>query len=212
MTYNYDKLWKLLDSRGLSKTDLRIRTGISTATLAKLSAGETVSLDVLSKISRVLGVGLDGVITISDNAEPERWNGVGNDRKFLIHIVVSVYNDSASYILGYAAAYEMTDEGIDKWSISKYIGKDFFYCINGYADSNLLKGLLSYAENGLEIGQFVHDRGISVDKNTLSQKIVDEAMKVKICNGKMEYHFPYILQYRDIRRFCSDVNLPTFLC
>lgn len=208
MTYNYDKLWKLLDSRGLSKTDLRIRTGISTATLAKLSAGEAVSLDVLSKLSGVLGIGLDDIITISDNAEPERWKCIGNDRKFLIHILVAVFKDCASYILGYAAAYEMTDEGIDKWSISKYNGKDFFYCLNGYADSKLLRDLLYYADNGMEIGQFVLDKGISVDKNTISQKIVDEAMKVKICNGKMKYHPPYILQYRDIRRFCSDVNMP----
>lgn len=208
MEYNYDKLWNLLDSRGLSKTDLRVRTGISTATLAKLSAGEAVSLDVLAKLSKVLGTGIDGIISISDNAEPERWSCIGNDRKFLIHIVVSVYNDTASYILGYAAAYEMTDEGIDKWSMTKYTGIEFFYCINGYANSNLLKELLSYAENGLNLGQFVHDKEISVNRDTLSQKIVDEAMKVKICNGKMDYHPPFILQYRDIGRFCSHVNMP----
>ena len=54
MPISYNRLWKLLIDKGMTKTDLRIATGIGTATLAKLSKNEKVSLDVLEKICAAL--------------------------------------------------------------------------------------------------------------------------------------------------------------
>ncbi len=50
MGFSYDKLFKMLEIRGLSKTVLREKTGISTSTLAKLSKNENVGMEVLEKI------------------------------------------------------------------------------------------------------------------------------------------------------------------
>lgn len=50
MTASYKKLWKLLIDKSMSKTDLRLQSGISSTSLAKLSKGENVSMDVLKKI------------------------------------------------------------------------------------------------------------------------------------------------------------------
>lgn len=50
MGFSYGNLFKMLETRGLSKTALREKTGISTATLAKLSKNENVGMDVLEKI------------------------------------------------------------------------------------------------------------------------------------------------------------------
>lgn len=50
MAVSYDKLWKLLIDKKLNKTQMRIATGISSSTLAKLSKGEPVTLEVLEKI------------------------------------------------------------------------------------------------------------------------------------------------------------------
>ena len=47
MAANYNKLWKLLIDKGMTKTDLRMKTGMSTSTLAKMSKNENVSLDVI---------------------------------------------------------------------------------------------------------------------------------------------------------------------
>ena len=55
MPISYNRLWKLLIDRGMTKTDLRNMTGIGTATLAKLSKNERVSMDVLEKICAALG-------------------------------------------------------------------------------------------------------------------------------------------------------------
>ena len=47
MAVSYNKLWKLLIDKGMTKTDLRLATDMSTTTLAKLGKNETVSMDIM---------------------------------------------------------------------------------------------------------------------------------------------------------------------
>ena len=54
MAANYNKLWKLLIDKGMTKTDLRLKTGMSTSTLAKMSKNEVVSMDIMLRICDVL--------------------------------------------------------------------------------------------------------------------------------------------------------------
>lgn len=54
MAVSYNKLWKLLIDKGMTKTDLRLQTDMSTATLAKMSKSEVVSMDVMLRICKVL--------------------------------------------------------------------------------------------------------------------------------------------------------------
>lgn len=56
MSVNYKNLMKLLIDKEISKTALRKQIGIGTATLAKLSSNEYVSLDVIEKICKFLKV------------------------------------------------------------------------------------------------------------------------------------------------------------
>ena len=50
----FNKLWKLLIDKGMNKTDLRVKTGMSTSTLAKMSNNEVVSMDVVLRICEIL--------------------------------------------------------------------------------------------------------------------------------------------------------------
>lgn len=54
MAVNYNKLWKFLIDKGMNKTDLRVKTGMSTSTLAKMSNNEVVSMDVVLRICEIL--------------------------------------------------------------------------------------------------------------------------------------------------------------
>lgn len=54
MAANYNKLWKLLIDKGMTKTDLRIKTGMSTSTLAKMSNNENVSMEIILRICEIL--------------------------------------------------------------------------------------------------------------------------------------------------------------
>ena len=62
MSVSYDKLWKLLIDKKLNKTQLRLATGMSSSTLAKLSKGEIVTLEVLKKICEVLECNIGDVM------------------------------------------------------------------------------------------------------------------------------------------------------
>lgn len=61
--FSYNNLWKLLIDRNMTKTQLRKQIGIGTATLAKLSANENVSMDVLDKICKELHCKIEDVVT-----------------------------------------------------------------------------------------------------------------------------------------------------
>lgn len=56
MSIKYYKLLDVLNRKGISKMQLREMTSIGTATLAKLSNNEKISLDVIERICDVLDV------------------------------------------------------------------------------------------------------------------------------------------------------------
>ena len=54
MAVSYNKLWKLLVDKKMSKADLRKASGVSPNTMTKLRRGEPVMLNVLDKICGTL--------------------------------------------------------------------------------------------------------------------------------------------------------------
>ena len=69
MAISYNRLWKLLIDKKMTKTELRLAADISTTTLAKLGKDETVSMDVMLRICKVLNCGIEDVVEIiNDNA------------------------------------------------------------------------------------------------------------------------------------------------
>ena len=69
MTISYNKLWKLLIDKGMTKTELRLKADIATSTLAKLSKNEQVSMEVLLKICKTLNCDLSDIVEISKEAK-----------------------------------------------------------------------------------------------------------------------------------------------
>lgn len=69
MAINYNKLWKLLIDKGMTKTELRLATDMSTTTLAKLGKNETVSMDIMLRICKVLECNFDDIIDVEREKE-----------------------------------------------------------------------------------------------------------------------------------------------
>ena len=69
MIYNYNRLWKLLIDKGMTKTQMRKAAGISTNILAKMGKGEPMAMDSLAKIAPALKCGLDGIVEIQKGGE-----------------------------------------------------------------------------------------------------------------------------------------------
>ena len=69
MTYSYNRLWKLLIDKRMTKTEMRKQAGISTNILAKMGKDEPVAMETLAKICVVLDCTLDDIVEISGDAE-----------------------------------------------------------------------------------------------------------------------------------------------
>ena len=64
MPFDYKKLWILLLEKDMKKKDLEEQAGLSSATIAKLTKGETVTTDVLERICRVLGCDIGDIMEL----------------------------------------------------------------------------------------------------------------------------------------------------
>ena len=67
MTFNYNKLWKILIDRNMMKTDLIREAKISTNSMARMGKNEDVRLETLAKIARVLNCKIDDLVDYSQN-------------------------------------------------------------------------------------------------------------------------------------------------
>lgn len=62
MAISYNKLWKLLVDKKMSKADLRKAAGIAPNTMTRLRRDEKVTLAVLNKICSTLEVDIGDII------------------------------------------------------------------------------------------------------------------------------------------------------
>ena len=62
MKVSYKKLWHLLIDKDMNKTDLRRATGVSSATIAKLTNGEDVTTSILTRICKVLKCNVGDIV------------------------------------------------------------------------------------------------------------------------------------------------------
>ena len=64
MPFDYKKLWMLLLQKDMKKKDLEEQAGLSSATIAKLTKGETVTTEVLEWICRALDCDIAVIVEI----------------------------------------------------------------------------------------------------------------------------------------------------
>lgn len=67
MEFCYNKLWKLLIDRNMMKKDLIAMTKITSTTMAKMSKGQPVSMDVLGRICAALKVNIGDIVDFVSN-------------------------------------------------------------------------------------------------------------------------------------------------
>ena len=74
MAISYNKLWKLLVDKKMSKADLRKAAGIAPNTMTRLRRDEEVTLTVLNKICKTLEVDIGDIMEfIPENNSPDLW-------------------------------------------------------------------------------------------------------------------------------------------
>ena len=64
MSISYNRLWKFIRDNHMMKKDLKIQANLSDGTVAKLGKNESVSLDVLVRICKVLQCDIGDIVEI----------------------------------------------------------------------------------------------------------------------------------------------------
>lgn len=71
MAVSYNKLWKLLVDKKMSKADLRKAANIAPNTMTKLRRDEEVSLTILGRICAVLGANIGDIMDFVEPSNTE---------------------------------------------------------------------------------------------------------------------------------------------
>ena len=69
MKVSYNKLWKLLIDKRMTKIELRDAANMSSNTLAKLGKEENISMDVVMRICKVLKCDVGDIMEIYEDEE-----------------------------------------------------------------------------------------------------------------------------------------------
>ena len=164
MSFSYSPLWLTLAKRGLSKTDFRLKTGISTATLAKLSANQQISLEVIGKICDSLNCRMDEVITYQSESEgTNQWHTLLQNATYHISLWFLEEHDTFTYIYGYAVPHPTTFSA-SKWQLEKSLSEDDLTIWNvcGFTDSVNTRQLIQYVESNHTFGDYMKDSQIDL--------------------------------------------------
>ena len=122
MAVSYNKLWKLLVDKKMSKSDLRKKAEIAPNTMTKLRRDEEVSLTILSKICKTLHADFGDIVEYVPDAEI--WDLYDENRELLgkdhvrgeqlpiggYHLVVHVWirNSKGEYLIAQRSANRPT--------------------------------------------------------------------------------------------------------
>ena len=69
MNRSYNKLWKLMIDMKMNKTQLREAAKITSNAMAKLGNDESVPVETLEKVCRVLDCTIDDIMDINQNSK-----------------------------------------------------------------------------------------------------------------------------------------------
>ncbi len=67
MSFSFNPLWKLLIDKNMTRENLRVTLGFSPSTMAKMSKGQNVSMEVLHKICEYFNVQLSDIVEYTPN-------------------------------------------------------------------------------------------------------------------------------------------------
>ncbi len=82
MKINYNRLWKQLIDREMTRSELRLASGISTYTLVRLGKNQEVTLTTLRRITATLDCSLDDIVDFVPEAGKRQKTGIKKDSSY----------------------------------------------------------------------------------------------------------------------------------
>lgn len=187
MSFSYSPLWLTLAKKGMSKTDFRLKTGISTATLAKLSSNQQISLEVIGKICETLNCRMDEVITYQAESEDTiKWHTLLQNATYHISLWFLEENDTFTYIYGYAVPHP-TSFSASKWHLESPFSENglTIWNVSGFTDSPNTRHLIDCLESNQTLGDYMKHSNIELSH---SRRTADTAAATGLQEAQLGCH------------------------
>lgn len=209
---DYSRLWTLLSEYDISKTEFMNQIGVSSATMAKLSNNQPVTMDILERICSNLRCSLDSVVSFSDGPDIQRqWRGIHEEETYLVFFYFihdSNEEKDVKFLYGYSCPFYMTKEGLGNWNLSWYKRFDHILQISGYSTGEDLLKMLKQLERNQPFGQMIEQNGIKIACTGCKEDLKDKIFLLSLFQGVPQYRPAYILEPRDRNRYMINAFRP----
>ncbi len=113
MQVDYSKLWQILAKKQISKTELSSLTGLSSRTVAKLSANKDVNTDTLARICAVLQCDVSDIMSFTSETPSSLYSEFGKSTRIV---------SETEYVVNYECSFENKEYfiSVTKQSANKY--------------------------------------------------------------------------------------------
>lgn len=215
---NYNRLWTLISEYNLTKTEFMNQLGVSSATFAKLSSNQPVTMEVLEKICNILGCSLDNIVSFDpDVKSPVRWGGVDKTTTYLIKLYYIVNKKTEDpeaaaacdieYLYGYSYPFNMTIGGLNTWEISYFHDFNDIIEVNGYCIGATLLNILKHLEKNPVLSEITEKNDITLKCNGCTDDIKNNIDLLPFFYKLPEYRPAYLLEASDhASNLISDVR------
>lgn len=200
MSISYNNLWKLLDSKGISKTEFRKTAEISTVTLAKLSKNEPLSLSTIESICKKMKCGISDVVDISAQAENEMWSSIEPHEFYSIKLfyinINSEAEQSLKYLYGFSVPMQIEMEEHHTWTLTQCLSKN---SSSVWMLSNIIKGsnlsaFLKVQDENLIFKDYLTDIGQDISRtNATERNIREQILNMNVLPEGLAYREPFVL-------------------
>lgn len=144
MAISYNKLWKLLIDREMSKANLRRAAGIAPNTMTKLNRDEEVTLETLGKICAILNVNIGDIVDFLPTDQKLSKMNCVNDREldeYIDRVIGTMSEDQLSELEQSPYPYVVKIQGKVKKLIAQHrssvfdtwLEQDKISCLPNYA-------------------------------------------------------------------------------
>lgn len=144
MAISYNKLWKLLIDREMSKANLRRAAGIAPNTMTKLNRDEEVTLETLGKICAILNVNIGDIVDFLPTDQKLSKMNCVNDREldeYIDRVIGTMSEDQLSELEQSPYPYVVKIQGKVKELIAQHrssvfdtwLEQDKISCLPNYA-------------------------------------------------------------------------------
>lgn len=192
----------------LSNTEFMNQLGVSSATFAKLSSNQPVTMEVLEKICNILGCSLDNIVSFDpDVKSPARWSEVDKTMTYIIKLyyIINLKDEGTEaasacdieYLYGYSYPFHMTTGGLNTWELSHFHDFKDIIEVNGYCIGTTLLNILKHLEKNPVLSEILEKNDITLKCNGCADDIKDNIGLLPFFYRLPQYRPAYLLEASD---------------